>query len=69
MKHHLKDCIVYDNYRLVIRLKITIVNTLDIYLNRYNTTKQKKLNILLKYTIFVEDLLFNIFDKLIKFDI
>ena len=63
MKHHLKDCIVYDNHRLITRSEITIVNTLDIHLNRYDAAKQKKLNMLLKYTIFVEGLSFNIFDK------
>ena len=63
MKHYLKNCIVYDNYYLVTHLKIIIINTLDTHLNRYNATKQKKLNMLLKYTIFVENLSFNTFNK------
>ena len=63
MKHYLKNCIVYDNHRLATRSEITIINTFNIHLNRYDATKQKKLNMLLRYTIFAENLLFNIFDK------
>ena len=68
MRHHLEGCDAYGNHRLALRSGRTASASVDTHIDRCDSAKQKKLDMLLGYTIFAGGLPFNTFDKCAKPD-
>ena len=68
MRHHLEGCHAYSNHRLAIRSGETSSTTMHAHVDRCDAAKQKKLDMLLGYTIFAGGLPFSTFDKWAKPD-